>query len=97
MTCTDPISATRPYVVAAKIEKHQMLGALFRVIQQLVGKCLIFLTRLATRGRVPAIGRIVTSPARARTRISGLDPTTEKPSRLRKNRNGEGLTRRSAR
>ncbi len=38
---------------------------------------------VAPRGRVPAIGRIVTLPARARTSISGLEPATEKSPKLR--------------
>jgi hypothetical protein len=46
---------------------------------------------------VPAIGRTVTMPLRTRTRISGLEPATAKPPKSRKNKNGAGLTRRSAR
>ena len=49
------------------------------------------------RRRVPASGRIVTVPSRSRTSTSGLEPTTAKPPKSRKNRNGAGLIRRSAR
>ena len=52
---------------------------------------------VAPRRRVPASGRMVTVPSRRRTRISGLLPTTAKPPKSRKNRNGAGLIRRSAR
>ena len=38
---------------------------------------------VAPLGRVPAIGLIVIVPSRTLTRISGLDPTTAKPPKLR--------------
>ena len=43
------------------------------------------------------LGRMVTVPSRRRTRISGLEPTRENSPKSRKNKNGEGLVRRSAR
>ena len=70
-------------VVAAEVEQHQVLGAFLGVGEQLVAERLSS-SGVAPRGRVPAIGRIVTSPSRTRTRISGLEPTTAKPARSRK-------------
>ena len=49
------------------------------------------------RGRVPAKGRLVTTPLTARQRISGLDPISVHAGVFIKNMNGEGLMMRSAR
>ena len=83
-------------IVAAEIEQHQMLGALLRISEQLRLQRLVFFVGGAASAR-PASGRIVTVPSRNRTRISGLEPTTAKPPKSRKNRNGAGLIRRNAR
>jgi hypothetical protein len=50
-------------IVAAEIEQHQMLGALLGIGEQRA--VLRVLGAVLPRGRVPAIGRIVTSPSRA--------------------------------
>src|SRR5207245_587358 len=47
--------------------------------------------RPAPRGRVPAMGRTVTSPPSARTSTSGELPTSAKSSNWRWNRYGAGL------
>ena len=70
-------------VVAAEIEQHQVLGALLRIGEQAVGVRRASSAGVAPRGRVPAIGRIVTLPSRTRTRISGREQTIWKPSKSR--------------
>ena len=64
-------------IVAAEVEQHQVLGALLRVGEQLGRRAPCPRAGVAPRGRVPAMGRMVTSPSRTRTRISGLEPATE--------------------
>ena len=49
-------SATRPDIVAAEIEQHQMLGALLRVGEQLLGERLVLFRRRAARPRVRRSG-----------------------------------------
>ena len=43
------------------------------------------------------MGRIVTSPPKTRTRISGEAPITWKPPKLKKNMKGDGFVRRRQR
>ena len=62
-------------IVAPEIEQHQVLGQLLRVRQQLRRQASSS-AGVSPRGRVPAIGRMVTLPSRSRTRISGLEPTS---------------------
>ncbi len=59
-----------------------MFGAFFLVSEQFVGERLVF-RRCLARQRVPAIGRMVTLPSRARTRISGEEQTIWKPPKSR--------------
>ena len=55
-------------------------------------------TGSSERGRVPAMGRVTTSPSRTRTSSSGEAPRMERPGpRSIANRCGDGLMRRSAR
>ena len=58
------------HVVAAKVEQHEMLGPLLGIGEQLLASTLSSLG-VAPRGRVPAIGRIVTLPSRTLHQISG--------------------------
>ena len=70
-------------IVAAEIEQHQMFGPLLGIGEQFASRLAASSAAVRPRGRVPAIGRIVTSPSRMRTRISGLEPVSAKPGRSR--------------
>ena len=70
-------------IVAAQIEQHQMLGALLGVGHQFLGQGGVLLRRRRRADACPAMGRMVTLPSRRRTRISGLEPTIEKPGKER--------------
>jgi len=59
VTFTVPVLATRPDIVASKIEQHQMFRAFFLVGEQFEARRSSSSTR-ALRQRVPAMGRIVT-------------------------------------
>ncbi len=83
-------------VVAAEVEQHQMLGLLLGVGQQLLGQPRV-LGRVAPRGACagdrPDGDLAVAQPHQD----LGARPDHAKPPKSRKNRNGEGLSRRSAR
>ena len=74
VTCTVPVSATRPTSLRPEVDQHQVLGELLGVGQQL-GSSARSSSGVAPRRRVPAIGRTVTVPSSRRTRISGEEPT----------------------
>ena len=97
VTRTLPSLGDAADIVAAEVEQHQVFGALLRVGQQFAVPAAGLPRAWRRARRVPASGRMVTMSSRRRTRISGLLPTTAKPPKSRKNRNGAGLIRRSAR
>jgi hypothetical protein len=60
-----------------------VLGDLLGVREQVAFE-LASCSGVAPRGRVPAMGRMVTLLSRRRTRISGLEPAIWKPPKFRK-------------
>ena len=70
-----PGALTRPEVVAAEVDEHDVLGALLLVGEQ-VGAQAAVLGGVAPRGRVPASGRVSTLSPSTRTSGSGLEPTS---------------------
>ncbi len=83
VTLTVPDLGDPAYIVAAQIQQHQMLGPFLGIGHQFLSEARIFFRHGAPRACVPAMGRIVTLPSRSRTRISGLEPTMEKPGKAR--------------
>ena len=73
VTLTVPILATRPTSLRPRSSSircsARSFGSASSSSSSALSSC-----GVAPRGRVPAIGRIVTVPSRTRTRISGLDP-----------------------
>ena len=83
VTFTVPISATRPTSLRPRSSSircsARSFGSASSSSSSALSSC-----GVAPRGRVPAIGRMVTLPSRTRTRISGLEPATAKPPKSRK-------------
>ena len=74
VTLTVPVSATRPTSLRPRSSSIRCSA---RSLGSTISSSASFLSSSAVfpRGRVPAMGRIVTLPSRRRTRISGLEPT----------------------
>ena len=70
-----PEPADPPEIVSCEIDEHRMLGTLLCIIEEILRELLI-LCRVFPRGRVPAIGTVVTFRFSTRTSISGLAPIT---------------------
>ena len=87
-----------PDVVAGEVDEHGVLGELLLVGQQVGLELRGPSAGSAERGRVPAMGRVETTPSRTRTSSSGEAPSIERPGpRSTANRCGDGLMRRSER
>ena len=82
VTLIEPIFGDPADIVAAKIEQHQMLGALLGIGEKFLGQGAV-LGGVSPRRRVPAIGRMVTLPSRTLTRISGDEPMIANRSKSR--------------
>ena len=67
-------NADAPDVVACQINQHDVFGSLFGIVFQFFRQLLIALYSVP-RGRVPAMGRMVTSLSSKRTSNSGDAPT----------------------
>ena len=93
---TDPYSATRPTSLRARSTSMTCSARSFGSASSSASSRRSS-SSLAPRGRVPASGRLVTSPFSTRTMISGLDPSSVASCVLRKNMNGDGLMTRNAR
>src|SRR3989475_8380099 len=76
-----------PHVIPPQIHQHHVLGALLLVGEEGARQRLVVLPRRPA-GRVPAMGRTVTSPPSTRTSTSGELPTNAKSSNWRWNRYG---------
>ena len=96
VTFTLPIAETRPTSLRPRSTSIKCSARSFGSASNSASNAMSS-SCVAPRRRVPANGRMVTTPSRSRTRTSGEDPTIEKPPKSRKNRNGAGLIRRSAR
>ena len=77
-------------VVAAQVDEHDVLGDLLRIGAQLALQ-LASSRSSVPRGRVPAIGRTVSSRPSRRTITSGEAPSTVRAPRRRKNMYGDGF------
>ena len=61
-TLTVPGAADPAQVVAAEVDEHDVLAALLGVGEQVLGQPDVVLVGVSPRGRVPAIGCMVTGP-----------------------------------
>ena len=77
-------------VVAAEVDEHHVLGALLRVALELLGEAAASSAGVAPRGRVPAIGWVVSRSPSTWSSSSGLAPTTSNAGVRTKNRYGLG-------
>jgi hypothetical protein len=90
------VLADPPEVVAAEVDEHHVLRALLLVREQLGGDRASSAVS-PPRGRVPAMGRVLTRRPVTVSSGSGEAPTIWKSSKSRKYMYGDGLTARSPR